>query len=620
MLLGPVFSFELLTAARRKRNYGIRFIYGTLLLFFICRQSPSFNSYYYSLPDDELTSQKLAEIGQSLFSTFLIVQSIAVLLLTPAMVAGLIADEKQRKTLHYLLASSLSSFEIIVGKLTSRMLQLGVLLLIGVPIISLLSLFGGVDPLHIVLAFAATVTTAFFLSSLAILVSVHAKRPREAITFVYLLEVAWLFVPSLVRWIMPAAGGYWVTLYEWIRPVNEWVAITSPFHLISGGLAGRAITRPGWLLDAMAWMCGCQVVYGLLFVLLSVFRLRPVYQKQGDRGTRGLRWLVKRGRFMARPECGDDAMMWKERYVSRTSVVTKVVAMIVGIGSVGLLAYFTVAYFAYPAFKELLACGYGAGSEQTRNEFNNYLRFICTFIYVLWCIAITSTSSGGLTSEREEDTWISLVSTPLSGLEIIRAKMFGAVWSLRWVGLLMLTLWMTGVAAGAVHPIGLILVVLETAIFVWFVTALGTYLSLRSATSSRALLSTLGILIFLNGGYLLCCIPMRDSTIVAGAGVTPMIEAISLISFDNARQVFFGESPAFRNNDRDSEAVIVCFLSLLFYAGAAAVITARAIDRFDQIVDRPRRISLPTRLQRTSQPAPKKNDEAKPPPDNELAS
>ena len=44
-------------------------------------------------------------------------QGIALLCLIPALVAGVIADEHQRKTLHYLLASRLSSAEIVLGKL-----------------------------------------------------------------------------------------------------------------------------------------------------------------------------------------------------------------------------------------------------------------------------------------------------------------------------------------------------------------------------------------------------------------------------------------------------------------------------------------------------------------------
>ena len=63
-----------------------------------------------------------------------------------SVVAGVIADEKQRKTLHYLMASRLTSFEIVLGKLLARMLYVAVLLGVSLPVLSLLVLFGGIDP------------------------------------------------------------------------------------------------------------------------------------------------------------------------------------------------------------------------------------------------------------------------------------------------------------------------------------------------------------------------------------------------------------------------------------------------------------------------------------------
>ena len=57
-------------------------------------------------------------------------------------------------------------------------------------------------------------------------------------------------------------------------------------------------------------------------------------------------------------------------------------------------------------------------------------------------------------SEREEDQWTSLTSTPLTGLEILRAKMIGPVWGLRLVAYLMFLLWVVGLAVGSIHPFG----------------------------------------------------------------------------------------------------------------------------------------------------------------------
>ena len=53
------------------------------------------------------------------------VQLATILLLIPALFGGVIADEKQRKTMHYLMASRLSSSEIVLDKLAARLLPLG---------------------------------------------------------------------------------------------------------------------------------------------------------------------------------------------------------------------------------------------------------------------------------------------------------------------------------------------------------------------------------------------------------------------------------------------------------------------------------------------------------------
>ena len=136
------------------------------------------------------------------FSTFCgitIGQEILVLVLTPALVAGVIADEKQRKTLHYLMASRLTSAEIVLGKLLVRMLYVTVLLGVSLPVLSLLVLLGGVDPLLVLLSCGATLSTGWFLASLSIWVSTIARRVREAFFIAFGLECLWLFSPLILR-------------------------------------------------------------------------------------------------------------------------------------------------------------------------------------------------------------------------------------------------------------------------------------------------------------------------------------------------------------------------------------------------------------------------------------
>ena len=95
------------------------------------------------------TLPQIQSFAENAFIQFAGVQGLGLLLrlLIPALVAGTISDEYQRKTLHYLLASRLSSAEIVLGKLGARLVHVVAFLAVGLPIVSLLMLYGGLNPL-----------------------------------------------------------------------------------------------------------------------------------------------------------------------------------------------------------------------------------------------------------------------------------------------------------------------------------------------------------------------------------------------------------------------------------------------------------------------------------------
>ena len=144
--------------------------------------------------------------------------------LIPALIAGVIADEHQRKTLHYLLASQLSSAEIVLGKLGARLVHVGSFIALGIPVVCLLALYGGLNPENVFYVYLGTLMTVIFTSGLSILVSIMAQRPRDAILAAYSLEALWLLAPILIHPFSRDLGG---SLW-WVRPVNDWVLLTNP--------------------------------------------------------------------------------------------------------------------------------------------------------------------------------------------------------------------------------------------------------------------------------------------------------------------------------------------------------------------------------------------------------
>src|SRR5262249_22656142 len=118
-LVGPVLFYDMVRTARRSRYSIIRILYGSFLFLILC----------YMLELLTMSGQMAREprprasalLAETFFGTFMIVQLVLVIILTPAYVAGAIAEEKDRKTLEFLLATDLLSREIVFSKLLSRL-------------------------------------------------------------------------------------------------------------------------------------------------------------------------------------------------------------------------------------------------------------------------------------------------------------------------------------------------------------------------------------------------------------------------------------------------------------------------------------------------------------------
>jgi hypothetical protein len=177
-----------------------------------------------------------------------------------------------------------------------------------------------------------------------------------------------------------------------------------------------------------------------------------------------------------------------------------------------------------------------------------------------------------------------LTSTPLDGREILRAKMIGPIWGFKPVAYLLLALWSAGMVLGSIHPLGVLFIAIEFAAFTWFATTLGTFFSLRAKNSMRSLATTMATLIFLNGGYLFCCIPMRADSVMTATFCTPALITVALVSGRDLDRLGMG-----RSND-GGEWVVASVLGVAFYALVGLGLFAAMNSSFDKIVDRPDRL------------------------------
>src|SRR4051812_21421674 len=102
MPFGPITDAELTRLARQRRWYVLRVALGLglLALLYEAHRETRWISVTGSGWTDD---QRVRFVADAILRASLIGQTVAVFFLAPLLVAGAIAEEKQRKTLHYLL-------------------------------------------------------------------------------------------------------------------------------------------------------------------------------------------------------------------------------------------------------------------------------------------------------------------------------------------------------------------------------------------------------------------------------------------------------------------------------------------------------------------------------------
>jgi hypothetical protein len=216
------------------------------------------------------------------------------------------------------------------------------------------------------------------------------------------------------------------------------------------------------------------------------------------------------------------------------------------------------------------------------------LRLDLGWYTALWLLAVAGASASSVTLEREEDTWVSLTSTPLTGWQILRAKVIGAIWNQRGFGAVILFIWVMAFLS-VVPRVDVLTSVAMVGLLTWLVAAVGIHASLRASSTSRALLSTLATLCLLNGYPILLVLWFRSSLYWDYSfnllGFMPRVAAAPLIT------AHLDSVPGwYRPVSTDPLALVPNSRLWLIgvYIAVASLLTWRSVARFDRLLDRPR--------------------------------
>jgi ABC-type transport system involved in multi-copper enzyme maturation permease subunit len=139
-----------------------------------------------------------AAIGQGIFVSILMLETLLVAFLAPMATAGAISLEREKQTLEMLAATPITSVAIVVGKLLSALIYVWLLIAASIPLTAVVFVFGGVAPDDLLHGYLVLVVTALGLGAFGLLCSSLVKRTQaaSAITIfgVLALSIGSLFV------------------------------------------------------------------------------------------------------------------------------------------------------------------------------------------------------------------------------------------------------------------------------------------------------------------------------------------------------------------------------------------------------------------------------------------
>lgn len=212
-----------------------------------------------------------------LFSMMTYIQLGLILFITPGLTAGTVSTEREKQTLNILLTTAQTSFQIIFGKLTSSIAFLLLMIVSGLPIYSLVFLYGGVAPLQIVIIFLFYFLTLLAIGSIGVMYSTLIRKTIVSMivtygTMIFLTVVTafFLLLSVQISTLGSAAPSFSPFSYFWAS-INPAVVMLT---LLQPGFAREIQTMTA--IDAPLWV-GYAVFYSLLTagaIALSVKRLR----------------------------------------------------------------------------------------------------------------------------------------------------------------------------------------------------------------------------------------------------------------------------------------------------------------------------------------------------------
>jgi len=509
--LGPVFGLELRVTSRRKRTYILRVAYLAGLMLLLLAMHTSMRYVYDTGPVYE--AQRRAQMGQVFFATFAWFNLFAMALVGPVLTATAINGERLRKTLPVLLMTPITAWQIVSGKLFSRLLAALTLLGLSLPAVAVVRLLGGVEVEQLLAVLSLCIATVIATAALGLFLSALIPRAFGVILLAYgFLGFIWFLVPLLsgilLFGVLEVAGAE-VVFFKALTLLHPFFALT----------VQTIPDRPPFPVVGWWWCVLLHVSFAAILLVLTALLIRRIARREHEgsaprptapvppapalsgmpavvgpmisAGALGLPVPptgavygdpppVPSARAISGPPraVSDNPVLWRELrrplFSRRWQSITCAAVIL------GLLLLMYALFGATHHWR--------TGSMLMAGETHAVLAI---GFYAVLTLVVCVISATAIAQEKESDTWTLLLATPVPAGRIVFGKLLGLLRRLVWPCALIVAHFALFTLIGVIHPLAAVLNLWLTLAgnSIWL--ALGLYFSLRLKSVTFAIILTL---------------------------------------------------------------------------------------------------------------------------------
>ena len=241
---------------------------------------------FFAFREIEKTSDFGPQAALDIYYVIVSLQFVLLSMITPALTATAISGEKERQTLDLLLCTEASAFSIVWGKLTASIAHVILLIIVSLPVLGTIFMFGGINLFDIIFVFIYYIVVCFFLASMGLFFSTIFKKNLTSIIFTYatsliiyfghyiLLFITSIFYYSYFYGPSSFDDNIMGIIFMLSNPIIGFGLVLNPDaadYYFAGNVGVFIEIIPPWI-----YSCILYVILTYLLIRFSIYKINPL--------------------------------------------------------------------------------------------------------------------------------------------------------------------------------------------------------------------------------------------------------------------------------------------------------------------------------------------------------